>query len=248
MELPKFLKKEGNALVYNNNDDSTFVFYVPEAYFNNSSKVPIAEINGQYVSMIGLCNWSIIDKHGKMGKLMPFDFPTMMLCKPREIEKVKNIQIDNTEPSDYRLLKFKYEDEIVSQCRVPQLIDNVEIFFKMAIVTAKIPTTIPYDKLWRLFIDSADLNGFEYGLNIQLFAILISKVCRDPNDISKEFRETDMSNMNNYRPINIKMAPKYISPYTAITSENWDEALRAAILLKDKKDTPESPLEKIITM
>ena len=198
--------------------------------------------------MIGLCNWSIIDKHGKMGKLMPFDFPTMMLCKPREIEKVKNIQIDNTEPSDYRLLKFKYEDEIVSQCRVPQLIDNVEIFFKMAIVTAKIPTTIPYDKLWKLFIDSADLNGFEYGLNIQLFAILIAKVCRDPNDISKEFRETDMSNMNNYRPINIKMPPKYISPYTAITSENWDEALRAAILLKDKKDSPESPLEKVITM
>ena len=57
-----------------------------------------------------------------------------------------------------------------------------------------------------------------------------------------------MKNMNEYRPINITMAPKFVSPYTAITSQNWDEALRAAILLKDKKDAPESPLEKVITM
>ena len=248
MEVPKFLKKEGNALVYNRNDDSTFVFYVPENYFKNTSKISVAEINGQYVSMIGLCNWSIIDKNGKMGKLMPFNFPTMFLCKPREIEKVKNLQLDNTEASDYRLLKFKYEDEIVSQCRVPQLIDNVEILFKMAIMTAKIPTTIPYDQLWRVFIDSANLNGFGYGLNIQLFAILISTICRDKNDISKQFNSTDMKNMNEYRPINITMAPKFVSPYTAITSENWDESVRAAILMKDKENAPESPLEKVVTM
>ena len=43
--------------------------------------------------------------------------------------------------------------------------------------------------------------------------------------------------------------PKYISPYQAITSENFDEALRAAVLLKDEVDsTPISPLEKIVTM
>ena len=55
--------------------------------------------------------------------------------------------------------------------------------------------------------------------------------------------------MNKYTPINIKMVPKYISPYTAITSENWDEAVRAAVLMKDKVDsTPVSPLEKIITL
>jgi hypothetical protein len=57
-----------------------------------------------------------------------------------------------------------------------------------------------------------------------------------------------MKNMRDYKPIDIKMVPKFISPYTAITSENWDEALRAAILMKDKEDAPESPLEKVVTM
>ena len=65
---------------------------------------------------------------------------------------------------------------------------------------------------------------------------------------SKPFNKTDMKNMYNYKLINITMVPKYISPYTAITSENWDESLRAAILMKDKENAPESPLEKIVTM
>ena len=145
------------------------------------------------------------------------------------------------------LLKFQKGDEIVTSTKVPQLIDNVEIFFKMAIITAKIPTTIPYDKLWELYFESAKLNGFSYNLNIQLFGALIACISRDKDDITRPFCATDMKDMNNYLPIDIKIAPKYISPYTALTSENWDESVRAAVLMKDKENTPISPLEKVIT-
>ena len=170
-----------------------------------------------------------------------------MICKPYEIEKVKNLKLDNSEPSDYMLLKFQKGDEVVTSTKVPQLIDNVEIFFKMAIMTAKIPTTIPYDKLWELYFESAKLNGFSYGINVQLFGILIASISRDKNDITRPFCATDMKNMNDYTPIDIRMVPKYISPYTAITSENWDESIRAAILMKDKENAPLSPLEKVMT-
>lgn len=246
MELPYFLSKEGNSLIYNQ-EDSTFVYYVPSNYFNNDSKVNIAVIDGEYVSFIGVCNWSIIDKNGKRGEIKPFVFPTMFICKPYEIEKVKNLRLDNTDPSDYVLLKFHKGDEVVTSTKVPQLIDNVEIFFKMAIVTAKIPTSIPYDKLWEVYFESAKLNGFSYNLNVQLFGILIASITRCKDDISKPFCASDMSDMNDYKPIDIKLAPKFISPYTAITSENWDESVRAAILMKDKKNSPTSPLEKVVT-
>lgn len=246
MNVPYFLKKEGNSLVYNQ-DNSTFVFYVPANYFNNTSKVNIAVISGEYVSFIGVCNWAIVDDKGKRSEVRPFTFPTMFLCKPYEIEKVKNLKLDNTEESDYVLLKFKKGDEVITSTKVPQLIDNVEIFFKMAIITAKIPTSIPYDKLWELYFESAKLNGFSYNMNIQLFGILIASISRDKNDITRPFCATDMKNMNDYMPIDIKLVPKYISPYTAITSENWDESVRAAILMKDKEDAPLSPLEKIVT-
>lgn len=246
MKLPRFLSLRGNSLIYNE-PNKTFVFYVPENYFKNTSKISIAEIYGQYVSMIGLCNWAIIDENGKRSDLKPFNFPTMMLCKPSTIEKVKNLQLDNTEPSDYRLLKFKQNDEVVSQIEVPQLLDNVEMVFKMAVITGKIPTTIPYDKLWEVLVTSASLNGFSFNVSVQLFGVLFSGICRDTKDISKMFKETSMKNMNDYRPINVNMVPKYISPYTAITSENWDDAVRAAVIMKDKENIPYSPLEKIVT-
>lgn len=250
MELPSFLSLKGRSLVFNR-DNATFVFYVPANYFNNTSKIPIAEYRGQYVSFIGVCNYAIIDSQGRRGELKPFIFPTMFLCKPGEIDETsgKNLSLDNTEPSDYILLKFQKGDEIVSDIRVPQDIGNVEMFFKMMIMTAKVPTTIPYDKLWELFYESGNLNGLNYGLNIQLICLIVSRICRDPNDISKLFCNTDMKDMKKYTELSIKNVPKYISPYQAITSENFDEALRAAVLLKDEVDsTPISPLEKIVTM
>lgn len=250
MELPNFLTQKGRSLIFNR-DNETFVFYVPANYFNNTSKTSYAEYYGQYVSFIGICNWAIIDKNGKRGDIHPFVFPTMFMCKPDEIDTKsgKNMKLDNTEASDYVLLKFKKDGEVVSDTKVPKDIGNVEMFFKMMIMTAKIPTTISYDKLWELFFESGNLNGLSYGLNIQLFGILIAAICRDPKDLSKKFCQTNMKDMHNYTPINIKMVPKFISPYTAITSENWDEAIRAAVLMKDDVDkTPVSPLEKIITM
>ena len=57
---------------------------------------------------------------------------------------------------------------------------------------------------------------------------------------------TDMKDMHGYKPISIKATPNYISPYVAMTSENWDESLRSAILIDDK-DIKYSPLEKIVT-
>lgn len=248
MEVPKFLKLEGDALVFNE-DNKTFVFYVPENFFNSTSKNAIAEINGQYVSMIGLCNWAIVDEKGARSKLMPFNFPTMFLCKPNKIEKVKGLKLDyDKEPKDYRLLHFKKGDEVVSQVRVPQIIDNVELFYKLAVITARIPTTIPYDKGWEIFLENMALNGSSYGLNAQLFGIVWAGLCRDPKDISRPFRYTDMKDMHAYKPISVKMIPNYISPYTSIISENWDESLRSAILMKDREDLPYSPLEKIVTM
>ena len=249
-KLPGFLSREGRALVFNR-DKQTFVFYVPAAYFNNDVKIPIAEYRGQYVSFIGICNYAIIDENGRRSKIHPFIFPTMFLCKPGEIDTQsgRNMKLDGTEASDYILLKFKKGDQVVSDTEVPQDISNVEMFFKMAIMTAKIPTTIPYDRLWELFFESAKLNNLSYGLNIQLFGILIAAICRDPNNLAKRFCDTDMKDMNNYTLINIKMVPKYVSPYIALTSENWDEAVRSAVLLSDEVEkTPISPLEKVVTM
>lgn len=246
MEVPKFLKLEGESLLFNE-DNKEFIFYVPENFFDATSKRAVAEIKGDYVSMIGICDWAIIDSKGQRSELKPFCFPTMFLCKPYDIEKVKGLKLDSDrEPKDYRLLHFKKGDEVVSQVRVPQIIDNVELFYKLAIITARIPSTIPYDKLWSIFLENMSLNGSSYGLNAQLFGIVIAGICRDPKDITRPFRMTNMNDMHNYKPVPVTLIPNYISPYTSIISQGWDESLASAILMKDKEDLPYSPLEKIV--
>lgn len=243
MEVPAFLRREGEALVYNG--DGELVFYIPDEFFSPNSK--IANIQGQYVSMLGICNYALFNKDEKQhGEVKAFHFPTIMLCKPDRMETVKNLKLTKTsEATDYRLLHFKDGDEVITNVRAPKLIDNAEILFSMFLITGKIPTTIPYDKLHEYFPENASLNGFSYNMNMQLFGVIISKICRDPNDLSKPFRLTNMDNMNGYRPISVKEIPNYTSPYVAITSENFDESLMAAITTKSDKY---SPLEKILTM
>lgn len=248
MNVPNFLKLENSSLLFNL-DDSEFIFYIDEVFFNDTTKNPIAQINGEYVTSIGICNWAIADKNGKVSTPKLFCFPTMFMCKPYAIEKVKGLKLtDDAEPSDYRLLRFRKGDEVISETRVPKIIDNVELFYKLAVISAKIPNSVPYDEGWKLFLENMELNDKSYNLSAQLFGILWAAICRDPQDITKPFRFSDMKDMTAYKPISIKMVPKYISPYTSLISEGWDESLMSAIMLSDEEESKikSSPLEKII--
>lgn len=243
-KLPPFLRQEGDSLLYNG--DGEFIFYIPDNFFGGS-KNPIAEIVGSYVSTIGVCDYCIVSKNGAKGKVKPFRFPTMFLCKPSEIETVRNIKLSETsEETDYKVLHFKDGDEVVSQMHVPKIVDNVEQFIQLMVITGRIPTSIRYDIGHEYFPENMNLNASPYGINMQLFGILWAELCRDPKDISRPFCLTDMKDMNGYKPVSIKATPNYVSPYVALTSENFDESLRSAILIDDDQ-IQYSPLEKIVT-
>lgn len=249
MNLPKFLRQDGYAIKYDKNDGTELIYYVPEDFFNTTTKNPIAQIEGEYVSLIGLCMWGIVDKNGKVGELRTLLIPTMFSCKPYTIDKIKDEKLPGTgQASDYRILRFKYNDEPISNIRTEQNVDYAELMFKIIAFTAKIPTMIAYDDIWKLFIENAKANGFDYGVNIQLYGMLTSIIARDPKNLTNPFRYTDMKDMHNYMPMSIRIVPDYISPYTAFTSENADEGIRASILLSDmpEEDIPNSPLEKVL--
>ena len=98
-----------------------------------------------------------------------------------------------------------------------------------------------YDEL----IDkNAQINGVKYNVTNQLIGAIVSEICRDPKDLSKPFRLSKETDMTAYKMIPITQIPKYVSPYTSVTSENADEAIAGAIELKDKHT--DSPLEKVV--
>ena len=236
-KVPTFLKKDGDALLFNG--EGQFVFYVPELYFDRGD----AEIKGEYVNLLGILDYTIYNKNDSNIGLKRFYFPTVFLTKPSRIEKSKNIRLKAAvEPQDYRLLIFEKDDAVVVSTKVPQNISNVEDFYRI-FLTGKLPTTIPYDKLQDYFIDSIKLNGSSYGMSLQMFGIVVGEMCRDPKDPSKAFRLTKFTDPMSYRNISIKDLPKYISPNVSISSENWDLGVVGAIM---NPNTTNSPLEKLI--
>lgn len=248
MKLPSFLKQVDNSLVYN--DDGELLFYIPDSYFGDVKKNPIAQIIGQYVSVMGIFDWALVTKNGTVSEAKPFKFPTIILCKPNNIEKANGLKLNGLRAKDYKILHFKNGDEVISDINIPQIIDNVETIFSMMVITgSKIPSTVPYDKIHEYFPESMNLNGDSFGLNMQLFGMMVSELCRNPKDLSKPFRLGKMEKMTDYQQVSVKTCPNYISPYVAFTSENTDESLMAAILLSDQKDEDikYSPLEKIVT-
>lgn len=249
MQVPPFLKQEGQSLVYNE-DNKELLYFIPEEFFQNT-KTSIAIIYGEYVSTFGLFNWCIQDKNGKRTDPKPFIFPTIILCKPKSIEKVKEYKLlPNSEALDYRVLHFEKGDEAISQVRVPQDVANCEMFFKIATITSRIPLNIKYDELWKLFIENINLQGNDYGLHSQLFGIISAELARDKKNIERPYRLSNTKSEYDYKVVSVKMLPNYSSPYASLVSEGFDESIMNAVMLSDKEESeiPNSPLEKIITI
>ena len=236
-KIPPFTRLEGDKLYYNQ-DDHELIFYIPDNYFTSK----IAEILGNVVRLMGIFNYTIADKNGKNIGLKTFNLPTEFYSEPGEITKLKNAKlIKQQEPSDYTLLHYRKGDLIIAQNPVED-VANAESFFKMFLISAKFPTTIPYDELYTYFAKNASLNGFSYGVTDQLFGMMMSEICRNPNNETVPFRLSGIKDMNAYKPISVKTVPKYVSPYAAITSENWDQAVVSAILTKPGKKSPMEPI------
>lgn len=239
-----FIKQKENTIFYSG--DGEFVFIVPELYFDKGRKCAIIE--GEFIRLLGTIDYTILKNNETdvTKRLKKFFFPSMFYTKPGRIEKVKNLNINGIS-EDYRLLYYSdnNSDEIISNIKVPQDIENVEILNNLFIKTGHINKNIPYDKLQDYFFESIRVNGNKYGVSAQLFGLVISEICRDPNNMNNPFRLSNAikKDMNSYYPISVKEVPKYISPYQSLISENWDDAVIGAIM---NDNNIKSPMEKIM--
>lgn len=235
--MASFFKQINDKILFNG--DGELIYYIPEKYFDNNVAISIGEI----IQTMGIFTYGLYDKKGKQLKLDRFKCPTIFECKPSLITKEPNLQlIGSKTETAYRLLHFKQDDELICNINIPKSIDNVDKFVNL-LVGANLPDNIPYNELHEYIIRNAELNGFNYKVSAQLIGVIISELYRDPKDLSKPFRLSGMQDMLDYKAIPIVKIPKYTSPYTAITSENADEAIAAAMTTTGKA---ESPLEKVM--
>lgn len=249
-EIPAFTKRDGDALLFDK--DGRLEYYIPDDYFGSRS----GTIEGSYIRVFGSFNYRIFDANDKPGKLMTFHFPTVFICRPASVSQKKRLKLDaDLEEDDYRILTFYKGDQLVTRVHTEQYTDNLSELFRLHLKTGKVPNSIPYNKLYSFPFECMELNGGNFNIHSQAMGLLYSKVCRDPDDPSLPFRlgkNIDKS-MTGYDSVSIKSAAKMISPFAAITSENMDESIMAAVLLSadeesGKREHTESPLERVMTM
>ena len=239
MEIPKFLKQEEDSLIFDG--EGEFQFIVPEDYFTTKN----AFLIGDLVNIIGILDYTIVSPNGKNNGLNPFKFPTVMLTRPSAIEKLKQVKLVKTAPiDDYRIFHYRKGDQVIVSTKVPQDIQNVEDIMKLFLISGHIPCTIPYDKIQDYFPESIRLNGSNFEVDLHLFGVMISELCRTKGDLETPFRLSKNNNMLDYQPMSVKEIPKLVSPFESLISENWDRSVQGAILTKGK--TSNSPLEKIL--
>lgn len=238
MAIPSWLKKENDSILYNG--DGYFAFFVPERYFDGKNNAK-AIVMGEIVNVFGVLDYQLFNANGKSnGPVRCFKFPTVFLTRPTSIEKVKNIKLaDWSDAQDYRVLKYEKGAQIVMSTKVPEDLQNVEFFYGL-FLGGNLPVTIPYEELYTYLIENINLAGESYGITNQLFGVVVSEMARDPNNLERPYRN---SNAAHYKAINIKEIPNFISPYSAITNENWDQAVVNAIENKNVRDIP---MEKIL--
>jgi hypothetical protein len=235
--MATFIKQDNEKTIFN--DDGEMIYYIPEKYFDINVAITIGEI----IETLGIFTYGLYNSAGKQLKLERFKCPTTIQCKPSSITKEPALHLIGTkEESAYRLLHFKKGDELICNINIPKDIVNVEKFVTL-LTGGNLPDNIPYNEIHEYVIKNASLNGFNYKVSAQIIGILISELYRDRKDLSKPFRLSGMKDMLDYKAISIKKVPKYTSPYTAITSENADEAIASAMTTKG---TTKSPLEKVM--
>ena len=244
------ISTEEDVVYFNGKQDEVFVFYVPEAFFETNNAV----YEGNIISVIGILNWAIIPKDADPSKYSlkakPFTFPTLIQTKPGKIEKVKGLKIkESQKPQDFRIFYYENnrEDHIIHTLFTVQDIVNVEKIMAIFETTGKIPPGISYYDLYYYYMEPMKINGSSYGVSNQVFGLLCSEICRDPDDYSKPFRLSKKLDKDPYcyNPVSIKQISKLISPFTSITTENWDKAVISAAII-DEKDIKYTPMEKIM--
>lgn len=242
MPIPGFLKVIDDSVYFSG--EGEFLLFIPEVYFDRH----VAFTEGEYIETLGILNYAIRTKENEdlSKKIKTFNFPSKFITKPGKIDKVKNFHITDNYTADYRILTYtnNNQDQIIVSTKVPEDIGNVEDFVKLFVTTGNIPRTIPYDRLHEYFIEAMRLNGSSFGLSASLFGLLISEICRSPNDTNKPFRLSSVLDKNKYGyvPINVKTVPKLVNAFTSLTSENFDESVVAAI---ENDSDVHTPMEKI---
>ena len=148
----------------------------------------------------------------------------------------------------YFSMEFSPGDIFFESTLITKEKHNVENFFNL-ILSGRMMKGIKYEELPRLLLDNAKMNGINYGVSACIMEVVVSELCRNPNNLEEAYRfiAGKENNPDPYKLISIKKIAQFNSTFTSITFEDFNTALTMSVnKAREHRKETESPMEKII--
>lgn len=246
MKYP-WLRKEGDTVYFQGN---IMEIIIPKYYFDKN----IAKFIGNKIDTLGLYAFRVIDEKGNVeNHYLKLPMNNIFEFDDYRSENIK-INADNEDDNSIEpayVFILKDGQIFMDTVKKEQTAENSKNFV-FSLHGAKIPSTIPYPDVFKLYIDNLNLNGTKIGNPGCILEMTIAELARCKDDINIPFRKKagkdfDRVSMLDYRLTNIKNLPPINSTFTALAFENMDASIISSIGKNvNGEDELISPIEKVI--
>lgn len=130
------------------------------------------------ITLVGICAIVVEDKY----------YMSAMICAPIRTEPtlVNTVIIDDVE---YLELQYEPGDRVISQLDLLKIDNLMYRIYDEIIAKGRVPWYVSYDELGNLFESSSYHAGVQVGSTPAVMEIIVSTICRDPNDLKRYYRQ-----------------------------------------------------------
>lgn len=130
------------------------------------------------ITLVGICAIVLEDKY----------YMSSMICAPYRTEPtlVNTVVIDDVE---YLELQYEPGDRVLSTLHLVKIDNLLYRIYDEIIAKGRVPWYISYDDLGKLFDSSKKHAGVTVGMTPATLGIIVSAICRDPNDLKRYYRQ-----------------------------------------------------------
>lgn len=208
-----FTLTESNSLILKDIEGYKAEIRIQKEMFDNNISV-ISEDNVITFAFLDIYVWESYDEQTKPIKII-LRLPNIITTSPSKISF--------DDKNEEYVLDYKAGDRIVISTKTPKASSVVVNFFNL-IMKGKLPSDIPYDEISSYFEECSRLNDFNMKVNSLFVDLVIATVCRDPKNLSRQFREAIKDNpkisMYDRKIVNMDNIPAITTQFNAISGGN----------------------------
>ena len=217
---------------------------IPDDYFDSG----VSSVVGDTISTFGFLDIYAWDKYSETPKMSDAD---KILLRIPNIISTRPSRISHDSKNGVKVLEYFEGDSIITTTLVAKD-SSIVVKYLWLILGGKIPDDISYPEIIAYFEKTCEMNAVDMKVNALFQDLIVVAVSRDPNNLSRQFREAIKDNprisMYSRKLVNIDAIPSLTSQFSAISGSNAKYGITSSVGAVRSGDMvlEESDIEKAV--